>query len=503
MRPPLFSLLVFALASAAPAYALAGGRDDDDTAFANATVSIDNGNCTGVLIAPQLVMTAGHCGSGLDTAGLEEIDGTFVPAGQWWRFRTRALIGVSPDPSLYGTDNNYVGFYTTQAGWADIRIIMLDRPVPASQAAPVRPLTRLTAAQRTRGFWSTQSFTVAGFGGGRARRQVAEWSNGVYPCKNTPIAANDEFICGLDHRGASLESGDSGGPLYWTDPATHTRYVVGIYQGNAQYLRLCPTDGSVTCSNQTFRLLRRTGDCLSDPGRTFNLSAWAPMHHTATFFDTGRCWTDAAGVTRHQPNIGQWIDDVMRWGPTAGDALMPVVLQRTSGVAAGFVISPYQGNDVDPTITSAILVNAHAPNFWSWDYWTITDKVPLWGWRVDGTGRTLYTTEFLGHTFSRPTLGRLHLSSPGLVGYLWPTPTSYTGHLIPLSLFTNADESDYVTTWDLPAMFPDPAQRAQWRLVRTLGYVLPSGSPLSRIPPDQLPQAPNLPPIRLPPSIRR
>ena len=65
---------------------------------------------------------------------------------------------------------------------------------------------------------------------------------------------------------------------------------------------------------------------------------------------------------------------------------------------------------------------------------------------ADSRLRTLYTTEFLGHTFSRPTLGRLHLSSPGLVGYLWPTPTSYTGHLIPFSLFTNADESDYVTT---------------------------------------------------------
>lgn len=42
--------------------------------------------------------------------------------------------------------------------------------------------------------------------------------------------------------------------------------------------------------------------------------------------------------------------------------------------SAGFVIAPYQGSDVDPTISSAILVNAHARNFWSADYWTTTDK---------------------------------------------------------------------------------------------------------------------------------
>lgn len=142
------SLMVLVVALTSPAHALSGGRNDDNTALANATVSIDNGNCTGVLIAPQLVMTAGHCGSGLDTPGLAEIDGTYVPAGQWWRFHTRVLVGVSPDPTIYGTDRNYVGFYTTQARWADVRIIMLDHPVPASQATPVQPLTHLTPAQR-------------------------------------------------------------------------------------------------------------------------------------------------------------------------------------------------------------------------------------------------------------------------------------------------------------------------------------------------------------------
>jgi hypothetical protein len=502
MRLALFSFALLALALTAPAYALNGGHDDADTALANATVSIDNGNCTGVLIAPQLVLTAGHCGSGLNTDGLTEVDGTFVPAGQWWRFRTRALVGVSPDPAVYDDVHDFVGFYTTQAGWADIRIIMLDHPVPASLATPVRPLTHLTAAQRARGFWARQTFTVAGFGGGRPRRQTAEWSNGIYPCKNSLLAANDEFICALDHHGADLEPGDSGGPIFWTDPDTHTRYVVGVYQGDVQFLRLCPTDGSVSCGSEAFAVPTITAGCVSDSGRTVNMAAWNPMHHTATFFDTGRCWTDASGVTRTQPNIGQWIDDVMRWAPTAGDALMPVVLQRTSGATAGFIIAPYRGNDVDPTISSAILVNAHAPNFWSDDYWTTTDKIPLWGWRVDSTGRELYTTEFMGHAFSRPTMGRLHLSSPELVGYLWPTPTSYHGHLIPLVLYSNADESDFVTTWNLPAMFPDPVVRAQWRSVRTLGYVLPGGPQRLQLRPDpRLPS--NVPRIQSPPVIRR
>lgn len=296
-----------------------------------------------------------------------------------------------------------------------------------------------------------------------------------------------------------MESGDSGGPLYWSDPATRTRYVVGIYQGNVQYLRVCPAVGGVSCSTQQFPVLVRAGGCFGESGRSVGISAWAPMHHTATFFDAGRCWTDATGATRHQPNIGLWIDDVMRWAPTAGDALMPVVLQRTSGAAAGFVIAPYQGSDVDVTLASAILVNAHAPNFWAPDYWSTTNKIPLWAWRVEGANRTVYTTEFMGHAFSHPMLGRLQLSSPSLVGYLWPTPTSYPGHLIALSLFTNADSSDYVTAWDLAALFPDPAQRATWRFVRTLGYVLQQGSELPR----QLRPSPNQRPIHTPPVIRR
>jgi hypothetical protein len=494
---------VFALALAcitglsAPALALSGGSNDADTAINNATVSLNGNSCTGTLIAPQLVLTAGHCGS-INSARMTEFDGTFVPMGQWWPLASPFTVRIGPNPNETDPARIYTAVFMTQAGWADIQIIMLDRPVPASQATPARPLTQLNAAQSAAGFWATQTFTVAGFGGGRPIRQTATWNNGVFPCKNAPnLIANDEFICMLQHNGAELEGGDSGGPIYWTDPATRLRYVIGAYQGNVQFMRLCTgaTDGSVdtsACASGTYQVITAGPDgCLRESPTTESRPAWAPQHHTATFFRTGRCWTDRAGATRQQPNIGQWISNAVLYAPTAGTATIPIVQQRVTGPDPRIEIAQFQGSDVYPTLATATVMNPNAPNTWP------VGRLPLWRWNVTGgPDQVLYTTFFMGHAYQRVTWNELTLSSPSVVGYVWRNATD-APNLAPLNLYTNLDTHAHITTWNLEAVVPDAAERSRWQYSTRFGYVQ---VPLQLVRPTTpiTPIRPTLPPIRRP-----
>ncbi len=452
------------------ASAMSGGINDSDTPQNNATVSLDGGACTGALIAPQLVMTAGHCRGNVSTG--RELDGTRVPMGQWVKLTTPFTVRVGTSTASADTAHTYTATFMTQAGWADIQIIMLDRAVPATQAIPARPLTHASANESRPGFWESQGFTVTGYGGGRASRQTAAWRRGAFPCKNASgLIANDEMFCGLVHNGAELEGGDSGSPLYWVDP-TGARRVIGVYQGNVQALRVCDPahDGAgIACQTDTEPVLSPnplTG-CREQTATTTSYSAWSPMHHTATFFNGGGCWKDTSGVTRHQPDIGAWIDDAILYAPSANDHLVDMVLQRSSTGRFDIVAAP--GGEFTTVLTGATFENARAPNLF-------TNAETLWEWQVDGApGKVLYTTQFQGDHFSHPSMfldgiGQITFNSPRLVARVFRRPDGLANP-VALKTYFKGSTREFLTTWSLADSVPDAAARSQWSLISEPGFV--------------------------------
>jgi hypothetical protein len=432
-----------------------------------------------------LVITAGHCRSNVSTD--PEVDGTRVPMGQWALLTSPFTVRVGTSRTTADPAHTYTARFTTQAGWADIQILMLDRPVPASQATPVRPLTHLTPAESAVGFWGRQTFTVSGFGGGRPTRLTGHWSNARFPCKNvTSLMANDEMFCALTHNGVELEPGDSGSPIFWQDEFG-ARRLIGVYQGNVQRLRTCdPADGTgLPCGPDTQPKIvggpatgssssaaprvggAASSTCFAQSPVTTTYSAWSPMHHTSVFAAGGTCWTDTAGVTRHLPNIAAWIDDAILYAPAANTHKIRMVMQRTSPTRVDIVPEP--GGDFAQVIGTADMENARAPNLF-------TPAETLWEWQVEGApGRVFYTAARPGHHFSKPTMsfdhfGTVTLSSPAMVARLFDTAAGLTNPAR-FNSYINLDSGELLSTWDLPATITDPTARARWSIISIGGYV--------------------------------
>ena len=164
--------------------------------------------CSGTLIAPQYVLTAGHCAEGVgDTAG------RFLVGGQEYR-TTKVYL----HPSYNG---NRIG----QDGANDIAIYKLDRAVTNVTPSPISR-TNPTVGQL---------LTLVGFGGGGTGTTGHTGDYGTKRVGTTPIdqvTAQTIFWNFDNNTESNTAPGDSGGPAFVT--VGGVLYVAGVTSGGDQ-----------------------------------------------------------------------------------------------------------------------------------------------------------------------------------------------------------------------------------------------------------------------------
>lgn len=164
--------------------------------------------CSGTLIAPQYVLTAGHCAEGVgDTAG------RFFVGGQEYR-TTKVFLHPSYNAGRLGQD-----------GAHDIALYKLDRPVTNVIPTPIHRTVPVVG----------QLLTLVGFGGGGTGTTGHTGDYGTKRVGTTPIdrvTAQTIFWNFDNNTESNTAPGDSGGPAFVT--INGVRYVAGVTSGGDQ-----------------------------------------------------------------------------------------------------------------------------------------------------------------------------------------------------------------------------------------------------------------------------
>ena len=174
--------------------------------------------CSGFLVAPDIIATAGHCATAGDVTTIRFVFG----------FR---MANASNAVTVINNTEIYAGVAIVgrqlTAGGPDWALVRLDRPVSNHRIAPIRRTGRIA---------DTQAVHVIGHPVGLPTK----FAGGAAVRNNTPAAF---FVANLDTYG-----GNSGSPVF----NSNTHQVEGILvrgetdfvaQGNCQVSLVCPTTG--------------------------------------------------------------------------------------------------------------------------------------------------------------------------------------------------------------------------------------------------------------------
>lgn len=225
-RPRAHSAIVPRAHSAIVGGAVAGEGQYPSAAFVLDVRGKLVGSCSGTVVAPSLVLTAGHCAENLQTGAVNPHGGYYVVTGQVDLAETRPeqvsrVIGVIPYPG-----------YERRHDPGDAALLVLEKPV----TAPPMPLVK---AGQGHLYGAGTTATLTGWGltstiHPKVSKRLRYASTVVQPaawCRRhvRPFFPRWE-ICAIDsaHFTGSGCFGDSGGPLMVPRPATGEMVEVGI-----------------------------------------------------------------------------------------------------------------------------------------------------------------------------------------------------------------------------------------------------------------------------------
>jgi secreted trypsin-like serine protease len=210
-----------ALAVTAAANAILGGSLDGGRHPAAGALLVPGPDglvpeCSGVLVAPRVFLTAAHCtNAALADGGAYVVFGDTLDPATW-----QPLHGTPVSDPAYGHDS---------ADPADLGVVLLDR------AAPVAPAAIGDAP-------NGGAVESVGYGySGRTANKSFTY-DGARHAASLPISSETKALLRLSsHDGAALCFGDSGGPQYLAGSSTVVSVTSGgngVCSGNATATRL-------------------------------------------------------------------------------------------------------------------------------------------------------------------------------------------------------------------------------------------------------------------------